>query len=383
MKSTGIGLIICAFLLGSYFPVRPANAFGFDAGAIISAISALQSAMNTVVKGAQNILNGSILDAKSSTEKGFQQVSNYLKAQVGAQEQISDANNLVAAARERGVLNAHIMDEHAVNRQDCLNLEGGQAAVIATRKASDVALALDATKDTRTRAAKNTPSWAGAGQGSQANNTLHLSKYCDDAEAEAGLCTVADATMKGADQDATSLFSSPVYSDQTAINKANDFETTLIQPVVPAAMRGSAITSPEGQQAMAGRRSYNAAISLAHSLGHDVLSWHAGTVTLTSNQKTEAQREGIEQTDIGSLWLATELEVNRKYSGTDWQADLQAMPSEKSVLIQIALLDTQRNWLLWQQLKLQQKMALAEAKRLAIEADNNLKRFSPLPVPTP
>lgn len=148
-------------------------------------------------------------------------------------------------------------------------------------------------------------------------------------------------------------------------------------------MRGNAITTPEGQQAMPGRRSYNAAISLAHDIGNDVLSWRAGTVTLTAAQKAEAQREGISQTDTGSLWEATELEVNRRYSGTDWQADLQAMPSEKSVLIQIALLDSQRNWLLWQQLKLQQKTALVSAKRLALEADASLKRFTPLPVPNP
>lgn len=377
-----------AFILGmgmwAAVAPRPAYAiFGVDTAAIVGAITSLQAAMNSVIAEMQGVLDAALAELDFSAISGFSQISNYLKAQVGANEQIADANNMVAARLDRDVINAHIMDEHAVNRQDCLNLEGGQSAVVAARQAGDVALALDVAKDARTRAARNTPSWTGAGQASQANNTLHFSKYCDDAEAEAGLCSLADTTMKGADQDATSLFTPPVYTDQKAIDRANDYETTLIQPVVPAAMRGNAITTPEGQQAMPGRRSYNAAISLAHEIGNDVLSWHAGTVTLTASQKAEARREGIAQTDTGSLFEATELEVNRRYSGTDWQADLQAMPSEKSVLIQIALLDSQRNWLLWQQLKLQQKTALASAKRLAIEADASLKRFTPLPVPNP
>ncbi|MFT8723131.1 MAG: hypothetical protein ABF979_13135 [Gluconobacter sp.] len=383
MRNYAAAFVFGLFLWTAVAP-QPAYAmFGVDTAAIVGAITALQGAMNSVIAEMQGVLDAALVEINFSALSGFSQITNYLKAQVGANEQIADANNMVNARLQRDVINAHIMDEHAVNRQDCLNLEGGQATIVAARKAEDVQLALDVAKDARTRAARNTPSWTGAGQASQANNSLHFSKYCDDAEAEAGLCSLADTDLKGADQDASSLLTPPVYTDQKAIDRANDYETTLIQPVVPAAMRGNAITTPEGQQAMPGRRSYNAAISLAHDIGNDVLSWRAGTVTLTAAQKAEAQREGISQTDTGSLWEATELEVNRRYSGTDWQADLQAMPSEKSVLIQIALLDSQRNWLLWQQLKLQQKTALVSAKRLALEADASLKRFTPLPVPNP
>lgn len=383
MRNYAAAFVLALFMWCAATP-QPAYAmFGVDTAAIVGAITALQGAMNSVIAEMQGVLDAALVEINFSALSGFSQITNYLKAQVGANEQIADANNMVNARLQRDVINAHIMDEHAVNRQDCLNLEGGQATIVAARKAEDVQLALDVAKDARTRAARNTPSWTGAGQASQANNSLHFSKYCDDAEAEAGLCSLADTALKGADQDASSLLTPPVYTDQKAIDRANDYETTLIQPVVPAAMRGNAITTPEGQQAMPGRRSYNAAISLAHDIGNDVLSWRAGTVTLTAAQKAEAQREGISQTDTGSLWEATELEVNRRYSGTDWQADLQAMPSEKSVLIQIALLDSQRNWLLWQQLKLQQKTALVSAKRLALEADASLKRFTPLPVPNP
>jgi hypothetical protein len=133
------------------------------------------------------------------------------------------------------------------------------------------------------------------------------------------------------------------------------------------------------------RRSYNAAMHLAHMIVDHVLSQRAETITLTAAQKAEAQREGLTTSDKGSSWQATELEINRKYSGTDWQADLQAMSSEKSVLIQIALLDAQRNWLLWNTYKLQEMTAVADAKRLAIEADEALSRHSAgaLPVPSP
>jgi hypothetical protein len=109
-------------------------------------------------------------------------------------------------------------------------------------------VALDIAKGARTRAEKGTPSWAGGGQGAQANNNAHFSKYCDDAEADAGLCTLPDATMKGADQAATSMFTPPAYHGKDAMDRANAYALTLIEPVAPAAQRGSAITSTVGQQ---------------------------------------------------------------------------------------------------------------------------------------
>ncbi|WP_051543102.1 hypothetical protein [Acetobacter papayae] len=55
------------------------------------------------------------------------------------------------------------------------------------------------------------------------------------------------------------------------------------------------------------------------------------------------------------------------------------MSSDKSVLIQIALLDAQRNWLLWNAYKLQEMTAVAEAKRLAIAADDASAVILPAP----
>lgn len=378
-------LLAVSFFMGEVLAPAPARAFGFDIGPILAAISTAQSALSTATNTARDVLNKTLGGIDGDLGKGFGQLTNYLKGQVGAQEQIADANNMVQAQIAKDVRHAEIQDLHAVNRQDCLNLEGGQAQVVAARQASDVAVALDIAKGARTRAEKGTPSWAGGGQGAQANNNAHFSKYCDDAEADAGLCTLPDATMKGADQAATSMFTPPAYHGKDAMDRANAYALTLIEPVAPAAQRGSAITSTVGQQELPFRRSYNAALHLAHMIADHVLSQRAETITLTAAQKAEAQREGLAVTDQGSSWEATELEINRKYSGTDWQADLQAMSSDKSVLIQIALLDAQRNWLLWNAYKLQEMTAVADAKRLAIAADEALSRHSTgtVPVPSP
>lgn len=378
-------LLAVSFSIGQVLAPAPARAFGVDIGPILAAISAAQSALSTATNTAKEVLNHTLGGIDGDLGKGFGQLTNYLKGQVGAQQQIADANNMVQAELAKEVRHAEIQDLHAVNRQDCLNLEGGQAQIVAARQASDVAVALDVAKGARTRAEKGTPSWAGSGQGAQANNNAHLGKYCDDAEADAGLCKLPDDTMKGADQAATSMFTPLVYHGKDAMDRANAYAVTLIEPVAPGAQRGSAITSTAGQQELPFRRSYNAALHLAHMIADHVLSQRAETITLTAAQKAEAQREGLAVTDQGSSWEATELEINRKYSGTDWQADLQAMSSDKSVLIQIALLDAQRNWLLWNAYKLQEMTAVADAKRLAIEADAALSRHSAgtMPVPSP
>ncbi|WP_215767238.1 hypothetical protein [Gluconobacter cerinus] len=375
----GASLLVLA--LATVAAPKPAYAF-FDSAAIVGAISTLQGAMNSVITTAQKVLNSTLGLINGSLGDGFTQLSNYMKAQVGAQEQIADANNMVQAELDRDVRAAQQRDNHATNRQDCLNLEGGQAAIIAARNGAAVATALDSGKDKRTQAGKGTPSWEGAGQGAQANNNRHFTLYCSDAEADAGICSLASTDQQNADQDATSLLTPPAYQDQASIDRANDYVTTLIQPVAPAALRGSALTSVDGQSALPGRRAYNAAISLAHHVGDDIIGWHANTVTLSAAQKAEAVREGYTNTSVGSESEATELEINRKYSGTDWQADLQAMPSPKSVLVQIALLDAQRNWIAWQQFKLDQTRALMEANRLATSAEQRLRAVSPLPVPT-
>jgi hypothetical protein len=361
---------------------RPAYAL-FDSVPIVQAIVTMQGVLNSTMTAFQNMVNLALGNINGALGSGFTQLSNYMKAQVGAQQQIADANNMINAQLARNVRNAQVMDQHAVNRQDCLNLESGQAGVVAAHNSGQVAAALDQAKDDRTRAAKGTPSWVGAGQAEQAINRHHQARYCDDAEVEAGICTQSTPAEADADQAADSLLLPPVYLNQAAIDQANDYTVSLIQPVAPAALRGSALTSTAGMASLPARRGYNAAISLAQNIADDVESTRAGTVSLTAAQQAEATREGITNTWTGSLYEATDLEVNRKYSSTDWQADLQAMPGPKSVLVQIALLDAQRNWILWQQYKLDQKRALAEATQLSIAAEHRIGGISPMPVPEP
>ncbi|MBB2156639.1 hypothetical protein HLH33_10010 [Gluconacetobacter diazotrophicus] len=372
-----MGLFACVLLFGT---PRPAYAL-FDSVPIVHAIIEAQTVLNGSITAVQNVVNTMLGQINGVLGQGFAQLTNYMKAQIGAQQKIADANNMVNAQLAREVRNAQLLDQHAVNRQDCLNLESGQATIIAAHNSGEVATALDKAKDGRARAEKGTPSWVGGGQAEQAINKHHEARYCDDAEVEAGLCTQDVADAADADQAADSLLEPPVYRSQADIDQANDYTVSLIQPVAPAALRGSALTSAEGLASLPGRRGYNAAISLAQNIADDVESTHAGTITLTAAQQAEATREGITDTSIGSLYEATELEVNRKYSSTDWQADLQAMPGSKSVLIQIALLDAQRNWILWQDYKLEQKRALAEATQLSIAAEHRLGGISPMPVP--
>ncbi|GBR20317.1 MULTISPECIES: hypothetical protein [Asaia] len=379
-----LAALVIAFQIGTLFAPRPAYAmFGIDTAAIITAISTLQSAMNTVIGTAQKVINGSLGLINTGLGNGFGQLSKLSIAGVTANQKIADANNIVQAQTLRDERNAEVRDLHAVNRQDCLNLQNGAAAVVAARSGVQVAAALDGGKNRRTDARKGTPSWTGAGQATQAANNHHFAKYCNDAEAEAGLCAAAPEALINADQHAGSLLRPDVYANQDAINLANDYAQGLIEPVAPPALRGDAIRSPQGQSLLPERRAYAAALALSHYVADDIQGWRAPTVTLTTAQRTEATREGRIDTDKGSQLEALELDINRKLGGTDWQGDLQAMPNSKSVLIQIALLDAQRNKIMLEQLILDQQRALMEATQLSSMERDRLRKFTPMTVPSP
>jgi len=371
-----------AFQIGTFFAPRPAYAF-FDSVAIVSAITALQSAMNTAVSTAKNVLNNSLGLINTGLGDGFGQLSKLSIASITADQKIADANNIVQAQIQRDERNAQVRDQHAVNRQDCLNLQDGAATVVAARSGEQFSAALDGGKNRRTDARQGTPSWTGSGQATQAANNHHFSKYCNDAEAEAGLCSAASDALVNADQHAISLLGPSVYADQDGINQANDYAQGLIEPVAPPALRGDAIRSPQGQSLLPERRAYGAALSLAHFVVDDVQGWRAPTVTLSAAQRAEATREGRTDTEKGSELEALELDINRKLGGTDWQGDLQAMPSDKSVLIQIALLDAQRNQIMLAQLKMQQAQAMMQAAQLSTMERDRLAHVTPMTVPTP
>ena len=83
---------------------------------------------------------------------------------------------------------------------------------------------------------------------------LHWQRHCNQDEAQDGLCTAAPTAEINADQRASSLFADASYPDQTSVNAANDYATELIQPIVPAAVRGDDLRSVAGQDAEARRR---------------------------------------------------------------------------------------------------------------------------------
>ncbi len=390
MRKSLLASTAAAFIAGGVlFNASPARADFFDSAGIIAAITALQSATQKFFAnlGTQltqsfesNMTNlGNVVNAQLGS--GFTQISNYQKAQIGAVQQIADASNMVNARTARDIRNAQLRDQHSVNPQDCAALDGGQSTVVAATNAQAVQAAVRTLKDRRTRAEPETPSWVGQAQGTQAANQNHYSRYCSPAEQQAGLCSGVTSDLQDADQDVGSLTGEPTYANQDKIDAANDYLTNLLQPVAPAALRGSSLTSAAGQDALLKRREYNAQMSLAQDVGGDVLGWHAATVQLTQAQQQEMTNEGLTATATGSEEQAIDLEVRRRFSGVQWHANLQAI-GEKSVMVEIATEIALSNYLSWQNFQLAQKAALVNAAILSNQADGRLKTAITMPTAT-
>lgn len=390
MRKSLLASTAAAFVAGGVlFNATPARADFFDSAGIITAISALQEATQKLFAnlGTQltssfetNMTNlGNVVDQQLGS--GFTQISNYQKAQIGAVETIADASNMVNAQTARNIRNAQLRDQHELNPQNCAALDGGQATVVAARSARAMHFAITKAKGSRGRAEPDTPSWAGQGQGTQAANQNHYSRYCSSAEQQANLCSTGNPDTADADQDVNFLIGVDTYDDQTKIDSANDYLSNLIQPVAPAALRGSALTSAAGQDALAKRRSYNAQMSLAGDIGNNIMGWHAATVQLTQAQQQEMTNEGQTATPTGSQFQAVDLEVSRRFSGVQWHANLQAI-SEKGVLVEIATELALQNYLSWQSLQVTQKAALVGAAVLANQADGRLESSVTMPSPT-
>lgn len=374
-------ILATVFIAGMIMAPRPAHAF-FDSVPIVSAITTMQGVLNGAMGAVQKAVSTGMGLLNKVTGDGFTQLSNYMKAQVGAQQQIANADNMVQLRSMRDIRNAGLRDNYTTNREDCLNLNGGQSVVVAASNANDVARALATAKTQRGTAGPGTPSYNGGAQGVEASNQLHARQFCDANDAEAGLCSLPKSSaLQDADQDAGNAIGVLTYPDQGSIDAAAAYESNLIQPVAPPDLRGGARSSAAGRNMAPLRRSYNAAMSLSHEIANGVIGAHAQTVTLTAAQKEEQVHEGLPSSDKVSVNEAAELEVNRRYSGLQYQKDLQAMPPGKPVEIQIAMMLAQQNWILWQQYKLQQQQALAVATLLAHSAEDRLKSPSTLPAP--
>ena len=313
---------------------------------------------------------------------GFTQQANYAKATVGANQQITDASNTANAAFQKSVRNAQLRDEHTLSPQACVAINTGQAVTVAAGQSWRVSQAISVITDRRGQALPGTPAYSGQAQAASAITQLHLSRYCNENEAQAGLC-VANPQRQNLDQSASSLLGVSAYNpdpNNSGVDAANDFATNAIQPIVPAASRGDALTSITGQDAEARRRGYNAKMSLARTVANDIIASRTNSVNLTAEQKRQQVSEGLTATDQSSWLGALQLEVNRRSSGVEWAASLQTMPP-KSVMIEIATGIAMSNYIALAQYKLTQQHAMVDAALLGTAAEAELKPVASMPSP--
>ena len=296
-------------------------------------------------------------------------------------QQITDGSNAAMTIVQRSFRNAALRDDHTLSPQACTALNFGQTVTVSAGQSWRVSQAISAITDRRGQGLPGTPAHEGEAQAAAAITQLHLSRYCSENEAAAGLCSL-DPARQNLDQDASSLTGVSAYdpTNNNGVDAANDFATNLIQPIVPAASRGDALTSVAGQDAEARRRGYNAKMSMARAVANDVIATRTNSVNLTNDEQQQMTDEGLTPTAQTSWLGALELEVNRRAGGTTWHASLQAMP-QKSVLVEVATELAMSNYINVARLKLEQQHALLSAALLATAAQAELKPVSSMPTP--
>ncbi|WP_216348664.1 hypothetical protein [Roseomonas sp. TAS13] len=350
---------------------------------VMGILQAAQSALTNAITSIGTQITGAVTKMETSVTQmlrdGFTQEANYQKAQVSAQQQIADASNTANARVQRDFRNAQIRDEQTPNPQACAALDNGQSLQAAAGQAARLAAGISDVMDPRSEGAPGTPAYYGAAQSAAASTQLHLSRYCDQREAEAGLCTVSQ--LPNGDQRASSLYGSDTLAGETGVNAANDFATNLVQPVVPAALRGDQLTSVSGQDAAARRRSYTARMSLARDVLNFSIAVQAPSVTLTAAQQQQMQDQGRTPVTTASWLQATDLEVSRRVSSVSWAASLQAMPPA-SVNREIAMELAMSNYLALQNLRVGLYSSAVQASLLAATSERQLSPAVQMPSPS-
>ena len=125
------------------------QAVGSAVQAVQKAVQQVQSAVNTVGTFLGDNTFGSV---QQLLQQGFTQTSNYLKAQVGAQEQITDASNTAMARFQRDMRNAQIRDEQTASPAHCTALDGGVSTQAAAVQAFSVGTTIARIHDLRAEA---------------------------------------------------------------------------------------------------------------------------------------------------------------------------------------------------------------------------------------
>jgi len=314
-------------------------------------------------------------------QQGFTQNSNYAQAQSAAAAQIADASNSAMARFHRDMRNAQIRDQHTVSAPACTHIDNGQTIISGAGQVWKVSAAIQNVQDPRGEAAPGMPAYFGKGQGVESLNQLHYQRYCSQDEANQGLCSVSQ-TPNG-DIRASSLFGTGTLNGQNGVNAANDYITHLVQPIVPAALRGNQLTSINGKEGAARRREYEARMSLARNVLNDAIAVQTPSVTLNTQQQTQMQNEGITPAiTTGSELTALTLDVHRRYADIDWNSQLVAMtPTEvqREIARELAVL----NFLQLENYKIALKHASVAATELAATEERNIEPREAIEMPAP
>ncbi len=375
LASTALGIAVG----GALFSARPAWA---DLPVFDIVTDRLMQALNDLTNEAIDKVQTAVTGVGDTLTRATDQITRNVRATVAAQEQIQDATNTAMATYQRNLRNADIVANHVVTPAACLALDGGQSVSVSGRQADTFSRNVGAITNPRGEGGPATPAWEGAGQAAMANVQQHLARYCSAADVQAGLCG-AVSPLENADQRADSFIGVPTYGDQATINAANDYVTTLLQPVPPGTLRGDPRKSMAGLQEEEDRRNYNANMSLARKVATDIFASHAPTVQLTPEQQQQMQVEGRPQLQTASWHDALALEVTRRYGGQAWAASLEQMPSAPVILREVAREQALGNYMALKTYQRLDQIAAMAAAQLAATATARFQqaRTPTMPIP--
>lgn len=374
-SSTALGIAVGAAL----FSMRPAWA---DLPVVDIVTDALMQALNKLTNDAITQVQTAVTGVGDTLTRATDQVTRNLRGAVGAQEQIQDASNTAMATYQRSLRNAQVVADHVVTPAACLALDGGQSITVSGLQADKFSRNVGAITNPRGEGGPATPAWEGAGQAAMANVQQHLARYCSTADVQAGLCN-AVSPLENAEQRADFFIGLPTYGDQAAINAANDYVTTLLQPVPPGALRGDPRKSLAGLQEEEDRRNYNANMSLARKVATDIFASHAPTVQLTPEQQQQLQVEGRPELQTASWYDALGLEITRRYGSQAWAVSLEQMPTAPVILREVAREQALGNYIAWRSYQRLDEIAAMAAAQLAATATGRFgqARTPTMPIP--
>ncbi|MBV8456924.1 MAG: hypothetical protein JO122_09955 [Acetobacteraceae bacterium] len=345
-----------------------------------AAVQAIQNMATSVVNKVTDIGNLFDVDLQTATNE----ITNYIKGQTAAQQQIADASNQAMAQYQGQVRAVQATLDHMVSPTSCVALDGAQAAAAAEVRRGQIVQILASVTDPRGEGLNGTPAYYGGAQAAAANQQLHLARYCSDLDTEAGL-PCSGSPLPDGDQRAVSLLGQGTYQDQQHIDAAHDYLMSLFQPNPPPPLRGAARASTAGMQQEQLRKGYNAAISASYGVGDWILASRAASVTLTADQQAEMRAEGLTPTATASWHDAMDLEAMRRYGGLAGATGLERMDTAPPLLREIARVQAFAAYIEWQRYKLEEHVALVQAAALARAANDAFTptaRVPTMPIPT-